>query len=181
CGATTLAILGSCDITIELRPAAAGPAAGTLTVPSDDPDGPATAALAGVAQAVPQPVVRPVLQPLPDRVPPQLKATVVHRKLKDALRKGLAVTVRCSEACSLDATLALPPGQRKALRLRQTQVGHVTAKLGQAGSTTVTFKLSSALRKAAKRVKQLKLLLTVAATDLAGNRATTTPRITLRR
>jgi hypothetical protein len=101
------------------------------------------------------------------------------RKLKLAtLMKGPSFPVSCSEACKVDALLALDKrtGKRLGLGSRAANiVGRGSATLAS-GKGSVRVRLTSKARKKLKRVRSLKITLAMAATDAAGNQAT--PRLT---
>lgn len=100
------------------------------------------------------------------------------RKLKlSALIKGPRFPVSCSEACKVNALLALDKRTGKKLGLGSRAaniVGRGSATLAS-GKGTVRVKLSSKARGKLKRVRSLKITLAVAATDAAGNQSS--PRL----
>src|SRR4051794_5126356 len=112
-----------------------------------------------------------------DTSPPSVKV-VGTRKLKlSALMKGPRFAVSCSEACKVDALLALDKrtGKKLGLGTRAANiVGRGSATLAS-GKGSVRVKLASKARKKLKRVRSVKVTLAVAATDAAGNQSS--PRL----
>jgi hypothetical protein len=107
----------------------------------------------------------------PDTAAPVPTLNVKAGKLRAALKKGHKVTVECNEACSIDAQLLN----------RTTVVGTAKGKLAAAGKSTLTVKFTKKAQKSLKKKKSLKLQLQVKVTDAAGNRATKTVPLTLKR
>ena len=95
-----------------------------------------------------------------------------RQRIGRLLRRGLAVRVRCSEACSAGIRLSAGRGVRGSVRPRALRAGvtkRFVVRVGRAGST----------RLSAARTRRAKLM--VRATDRWGNRRSLTVRILLRR
>ena len=170
CTGRTLTILGSCDIAVSFTPGSPGARAGTLFVASDDPLGPLEATLTGAGA----PVASPGLPSAPpDRTPPSAKLSVAKQRLGDVLSRGLKVRVDCSEPCNVAATVSVSRKTARSLGLPRSAlvVGRRGASLGRAGQLALTVRLAKQLRRAAKRVARLDLLVAVRTVDRAGNQA----------
>lgn len=100
-------------------------------------------------------------------------------------RSGLKLTATPSEAAKLAATLTADKATAKALGLKpkgtRTRVAKasVTGKAGKA--TTLAVKLPAGVAKKAAKLAKLKLRLTLVVTDAAGNAATTTVSVSLKK
>lgn len=84
---------------------------------------------------------------------------------------GLRVSVRCSEACSIQLLLSLGGGR----------VGAGAARLAAAGTVVVVVELAGTGRKKLSRMASATLTLSVRATDDVGNLAVTKRTLALRR
>ena len=151
CAGATLPLSGHCRLSVAFKPTAAGKATGSLTLP-----GLSTTPLFGTGVV--------------DRTKPTATTTIKKQKLKTVLSRGLKVTAKCDEACTVKASL----------RLKSKEVAKRTVKLTTA-SKTITLKLTSKARKANRKARKLVFTLRTTATDAAGNAHTTTKTITVRR
>ena len=106
-----------------------------------------------------------------DRSAPAVRVTIARQRLSRVLRRGLAVTVGCSEPCKLEIDL---------LRGR-ARLAHASARLTTAGARTVVVKLGPRARRALRRMRTAKLTLKVRGRDAAGNARTATRSLTLKR
>jgi hypothetical protein len=97
--------------------------------------------------------------PRADRTAPVLTVSAPKTVKSSRLRRGLALTVGCSEACTGTVTLAGPKGLRASVRI--TGAGRVSLKLKTA-----------ALKKALRGRKRATFTVTVGVSDAAGNPAT---------
>jgi len=128
----------------------------------------------------------PALPPAPigpDTQPPGLTIrSRTHATLTRVLRKGVTLTITCSEACTLRAKLQLPPLTARRLKLQKV-LGTGRARLGVAGSQRVVLRIVTKARKRLRdaSMRRLRFLLSVTATDAARNRAEKTLNITVRR
>ncbi len=122
-------------------------------------------------------------QPL-DTTTPQATLASPGQKLASVLKKGLSITVTCSEACGATVTLELRGGPAKASRRsasRTLVVGKRSVSLPAAGSLKTRVKLKAGGKKALKRVKKAKVVVRTAVRDKAGNERTVTRAVTLKR
>jgi hypothetical protein len=143
----------------------------------------------------------------PDTAAPTVSLAFKKLKLAALLKKGLAVTVSCSEACGFAAVLtqaakrkggkvtmasaggaparrAAAPGTRPvrpSAKAKAQVIGRGTGKLAAAGKAKVVVKLTAKARKALKRARKLNATLTVTARDIAGNPASVTRKVTVKR
>jgi PKD repeat protein len=155
--------------------AMAGTHSGTVTV--TDPTGRSVIATATVTVAS-SPFTNPAPAPVSvvDRTPPTITLLVKsHLSIAKAWRRGIRVTLGCSEACMYRATLLLDPRNAKALHTART-IGTRTVNLTAAGRRTITIKLARSARTALHNLVSVKVLLRATATDKAGN---TSPARTL--
>jgi hypothetical protein len=108
-------------------------------------------------------VVADPLFPRPplDTTSPRVTATVPGRIRRSRLRRGLPVTFRCSEACTVAIVL------RRGRRL----LGSASADGLAARSKTARVRVGRRLRRALRRGGR-RLTVTITATDAAGNSAT---------
>lgn len=107
----------------------------------------------------------------PDTTKPAMRLTVGTRHRFGELGAGLAVGVRCSEACTVVATLRPRGG---------ALLGKGDARLGGAGSTYAFVGLSGTAMKFLRR-RNTSALLRVVVTDAAGNRAITSKTLSFRK
>jgi hypothetical protein len=169
----------SCAVTLEHAPTAAGSRTAELVLAGDGAEGPARVALSGTG--VSQTITPP---PPPDLTAPEMSAEVASRKLAAAIKRGLGLTLGCSESCTLKAKLVLT--RREARRIGLDAAGRIVAgrnseTLAQAGTAELRVKLKKRVRKALRDEERVKLKLKVSAVDGAGNVATLTRTVRLRR
>jgi hypothetical protein len=117
-----------------------------------------------------------------DTTSPALGAVLRRtQKLGTVLRKGLAVRLRTDEPADVELALLMSPKRAARLRL-EPQVGVTAAGLTAAGAQKVKIEVSRAARRKLARLRQLKLTVSVRATDTAGNSTEgTTTTVTLQR
>ena len=103
--------------------------------------------------------------------------------LAKALRRGIAATVGCSEACRYRTSLLLDARTAKRLHIsRRVTSRQRTTNLTGVGRRTIRIKLARRARTALRNVARVKLIVRATATDLTGNTsASRTRRTTLRR
>ncbi len=162
---------------VKLATAAGGatlgsPAGATVTIADDDavPAAPAEPGASNPAPDLPVPV-------LSDRTAPKL--TLAAKATQRALKaKRLALSARCNERCKLVVVAKLRIGKRTVTlgRVKATVLANKTAKL----KVKLSRKALAKLRKATRRGKA-KVVFSVRATDNAGNRATGSRRVAVRR
>jgi hypothetical protein len=171
------------DETLQLKLSNAGggaslgsPAGATVTIADDDAapvsadPPPAGSGPASGAGQVPIPV-------LADKVAPKL--TVTAKKVQRALRaKRFALKARCNEGCKLSVVAKVRIGKRTVTlgRVKVTARSGITAKL----KVKLSRKALGKLRKATRRGKG-KVVLSVRATDAAGNRAAASRKVAVKR
>ena len=170
------------EFQVKLSNAAGGanlgsPAGATVTIDDDDA---APAAGPGPGSADPAPASSAPAGPvavMADRTAPKL--TVAAKKVQRALQvKRLALTVRCSERCKLATVAKLRIGKRTVTlgRAKVTAVSGKTARI----KVTLSRKALGKLRTATKRGKA-KVVLSIRATDAAGNRAAASRKVAVKR
>jgi hypothetical protein len=125
---------------------------------------------------------KPVVTPPADTTAPVLGVTIAKTKLKALLSKGLPVTVSCSEPCSFSLALTLDSKTAKALHLSKVvTVGKSSSSMTKAGKKKAVVKLTSKAKKALKKAKKVVLIVKTTAKDKAGNAATKTKKVTVKR
>jgi hypothetical protein len=97
-------------------------------------------------------------------------------KLAAVLKSGLSVTVRCSASCRTTVVASVDKKTAKKLHLRSRTIGR---GIGFGGAVRV--KLNSEAKRALKRVKSVKLLLTITAVGADGLGAAASQTLTLKR
>ena len=136
-------------------------------------------------QSVSPPNTVPIAPPssASDRTPTISLFVRSRLSLAKALRRGVAATVGCSEACSYRTSLLLDARTAKRLHIsRRVTSGQRTTNLTGVGRRTIRIKLARRARTALRTVASVKLIVRATATDLAGNTsASRTRRTTLRR
>ena len=120
-----------------------------------------------------------------DTLAPRLRVRVARQRLRTVARRGLAVSVRCSEACDVHALLLLSPKTARTLKLSRSRYPLVVGA-GFGRSTGQTAKVAVRLtttrvRRALMRVGSVRLGLKTFALDAAANVSADSRRITLRR
>jgi hypothetical protein len=118
-----------------------------------------------------------------DKVAPLLGLTIARTKLGALLRKGLPVRVRCSEPCAFKVTLVLDrkTGRRVGLAAASLTVGRGSGRLTVAGTKKVFVKLSKQAKKKLRKARSFSLSVKLTAHDLAGNVATKSKKVAVRR
>ena len=126
----------------------------------------------------------PIAAPAPkDTTAPALTLAAAG---KATAAKGVAIKLTTSEAGSATLTLTVDKATARRLKLDKQAKGPVTVgtlslpKVMPA-ETTLVVKLTTKARKAFRVARQVKLLLTVVVSDAAGNKATRTLTVTVKR
>ena len=148
-----------------------------------------TVTVAATPAATPTPPATPVTPGSTAPPPPAKDTTAPTASLKAdtaSLAKGIALTLTSSEAGTAKLTATVDKATARKLKLDRKAKGPVSVGTGTATLTggkpaTLTLKLTSRARSAFKRAKKVKLLLTAVFSDAAGNRATKTLAVTLKR
>jgi hypothetical protein len=115
-----------------------------------------------------------------DTTKPRLTLMVDRRHKLGTIEGGLAVRLRCSEACG--ATARLVADRRTARRLRLPRSGVAARGSAQVSGSATTYafvRFSRAVKRRIWRRKVTRLTLRVVAVDRANNRRTVTRRLTL--
>lgn len=102
-----------------------------------------------------------------DRTAPSVALEVARRHRYEELGRGLAVEVRCSEGCILDAVL----------RHRGRLLGRGAAQLDAAGRTFAFVRLDRRRFSTLQRQRRARVSLRVSARDANGNRAVARKRL----
>ena len=120
-----------------------------------------------------------------DITAPAFSLTSASQKLNAVLSKGLRLVLNPSERATATITVTVDRASARKLKLKRNakgpvKVGGLTKTLA-AGQSTLAVKLTAKAGKAIKKVAKVELLITVAMRDAAGNRATDTMKVTLKR
>ena len=148
----------------------------TISAVATDGAGNSTTATAKVTfTPKPTPVV-------PDKTAPAIALAIAKTKLAALLAKGLPVTVSCSEACKFSLALTVDSKTAKKLHLsRVATVGRARGTLTTAGKKKVRVKLTRRAKKRIAKAKKIVITVKATATDAAGNRATKSKKVTIKR
>jgi hypothetical protein len=132
------------------------------------------------APAMPPATATPPAQAA-DTAAPRVRIAAAKRQTMQKLRRrGLKLIVRSSEASRVTITLSIDRGTARQLGLRSRTIGSATRTM-PAGRAMMLVKLTPKARKALRHAHQLRLRVTVKATDAAGNHRTRMIRVTVRR
>jgi len=115
-----------------------------------------------------------------DKTKPRVTLMVARRHKLGTIENGLAVRLRCSEACA--ATARLVADRRTARRLRLPGSGVAAKGSAQVSASATTYAFVRFSRAAKRRIwrrKVTRLTLRVVAVDRASNRRTVDRRLTL--
>ena len=118
-----------------------------------------------------------ITAPVVDRTSPTLALKVPKRVSIASLKRGVRLTVTCSEACLLTADLRVTPAVARVLRLKTTILGRGTGARLSAGDVAITVSLTAKAAKAVRRLRPNQLTARIIATDAAGNAATAAAKI----
>jgi hypothetical protein len=114
----------------------------------------------------------------PDRVRPKLRVGVGRRQELEAVKAGLVVRLRCSEACAATVELLVDRRTARRLRLGRSRVlGTGSARLRGAGTTYAFVRFDRRARRALFKRANLRSKLAAGAVDDAGNHRTVSRRI----
>jgi hypothetical protein len=126
-------------------------------------------------------VTNPVQAPPPKdtTAPVAALASARGQKLKQALAKGLQLTLSSNEAGNATVTVSVDAKTARKLHIKR-EVGRASAAV-RAGKLELTVKLAAKARKAFKKLRKVKLTVHAVVTDAAGNAAPLTTTVTLKR
>jgi hypothetical protein len=106
-----------------------------------------------------------------DVTPPAVKLSVARRHRLAAVRGGLIVGVRCSEACAVTAELRLDRRSARRAGLRaDAAIARGSAQVERAGSTYAFVRFARGTRSKLQRVSRITGSLHITAVDRTGNR-----------
>jgi Thrombospondin type 3 repeat len=115
-----------------------------------------------------------------DRRPPRLVARVARRHRLAAVRAGLVVKLRCSEACGSTVELMVSRRLARRVGLRRTRVlASGSARLQAAGTTYAFVRFDRRATRKLFRMRRLSSRLVVVAVDRGGNRRSLSRRVSL--
>lgn len=106
--------------------------------------------------------------------------SMVNHRLGVVLRRGLAFSVSCSEACRIQAR-AVPDAAQARRRGLSGAVARGSAVLARAGRARVVMRLSSRARAKLRALRVARLKVTLTVTDRAKNTTVVVRKVTLRR
>lgn len=111
---------------------------------------------------------------------PKLSVTVARQRLGAVLRHGLALTVRCTQPCSVSGRLEVSRRVARRLRLgvRAVVVAQGRARLKRAGRVTLKLRVTRRAKTRVRRARSLTAMLKVQAKGASG--ATRTVRRAVR-
>jgi hypothetical protein len=136
------------------------------------------------AQPTPTPAPTPIASVTPPAAADTTAPKTTAKAVSASIAKGVSLTLAGNEAGTAKLTLSVDKATARKLKLDPKAKGAVTIGTGTPklvnGSVKFTIRLTATARKKLKRVRKLKALLTVVATDAAGNSATTTLTIVLK-
>ena len=127
---------------------------------NDDPPAAPPAQDPPKGKAAPKPSVRPA----------------ANQKLPEVLANGLLVVASCTQACQADLSVSV---QSKGPKVKGASKAGTKLKGG--AKTKIRIKLSKKARKALRRSRKATFVISMAARDDAGNRATTSRKASIRR
>jgi hypothetical protein len=146
----------------------------TVSAPPPPPTPPPASTASSAASSTPK-----------DTTPPDVALISAVKNLQTALSKGLRLVLSTSERGRASVTLKVDRATARKLKLNLKAKGPVKVGSLQTtlvpGRSTVAVKLTAKARKAIKKVLKVRLLVTVLITDAAGNTATRTMTVTLKR
>jgi hypothetical protein len=141
----------------------------------DSPDATLTITVNALPAATPTPTPPP-----PDTTAPVATLNSVRgQKLKQVLAKGLHLTLATNEAGKATVTVTVDAATARKLHLKR-EVGRASADV-RAGKLELTVKLTAKARKAIKKLRKVRLTVRAVVTDAAGNPATRSMTVTLKR
>ena len=125
----------------------------------------------------------PVVAAPPDTTPPSLKLALVRTTLRRLIKTGKLRLRVTADAASSDAISAAVPARARARgqvrsakrkRRKSVRIGATRTTFNAPGTKTVTMTLTTHGRAALRHRRSAKITFTIRATDLAGNKRTST-------
>jgi hypothetical protein len=180
CQGAVLAAGAACSIVTGFLPRSGGARAATLVISGNQAGGPTRLALTGTGTAT-------ATQPSParDTHPPKLTLSVGRTRLATVLRRGLTLSIACSEACSFKAAGTIDARTARRLRLsrasRPFTVGRGQGTAAAGRSATVRLRLNRKTVRALRNQRAIVVTVTLTAVDGAGNQATAQRKVRLHR
>jgi hypothetical protein len=137
------------------------------------------ATLTITVNALPQ--ATPTPTPTPRDITPPVAAltSATGQKLKQVLAKGLHLTLASNEAGKATVTVTVDAKTARKLHIKR-EISRVSA-IVSAGKLELTLKLTAKARKAIKKLTKIRLSVRAVVTDAAGNPATRSLTVTLKR
>jgi len=115
-----------------------------------------------------------------DRRKPRLAVQLDRRQRLAAVKAGLVVRVRCSEACGATVELQVKRAVAKKLGLKRTRIfAGASARLQGKGTTYAFVQFDRRVRANLFRMRRLRSTLTAVAVDRGGNRRSLSRRVEL--
>jgi hypothetical protein len=115
-----------------------------------------------------------------DRRRPRLALDIDRRQRLAAVRAGLVVRLRCSEACAATVELQVKRAIAKRLGLKGTRIfAGASARLGGKGTTYAFVRFDRRVRRKLFRMRRIPATLSAVAVDRAGNRRSLTRSVAL--
>ena len=99
-------------------------------------------------------------------------STASRQRISTVSRKGIRVSVSCSEACRLESSVVIAGKEAVRLRLTRKRADYVAGRRNgglATGRRTLTIKLASAVRRRLASSRSALVQVRIAATDAAGN------------
>lgn len=118
-----------------------------------------------------------------DRKPPNVRLSRISRSLRRALRGGIAVRLRCSEACVMGAGATLQRSTSRRYRIRggRRNLSKANRSVIRAGSRRLVVKFGRTARRRLRTARSASVTLRFVVTDPAGNKRRVRRSIRLRR
>ncbi|HEV2723268.1 MAG TPA: S8 family serine peptidase, partial [Thermoleophilaceae bacterium] len=160
------------DVPVPTAPTESGSGAPAAAPPQPAPAGPP------VADTPPAPTAA-------DRTAPTATLSIRRRRLSAVLRRGLGVTLSCSEGCVAAVEVWLPGRTARRLKLSRGATRRIArrspVRLAASTRKGVVLKLSRAARARLARARGVTLRVKVAVSDAGGNRRAVARRARVRR
>lgn len=107
-----------------------------------------------------------------DRKPPDVRLSRISRSLRRALRRGIAVRLRCSEACVMGAAGTLQRSTSRRFRIRggKRNLSKANRSVIKGGSRRLVVKFGRTARRRLRDARSARVTLRFLVTDPAGNK-----------